>query len=1433
MKRFFIVVLLSVLWGVSGVEIVNKNGIFVLSNSRLTVEISPVHGGRVIRFYDKKTKMELTVAPANGQVVMDSGLFVDRVWPAKGETQARHYENTAYEVVQFKADKKRGELQLRCQSRPLDIEKTYILNENERTLRVRYALSNPADQAFTGRFWVNNVVTPDGDTWKINFPEGHYSDDLSKPGPVKQPVIVYNKNTPAGGNHWSVSPRKDYAAVSGRRSGAAIVASFEFLECFYSCIPSRKGFPPTLEWMTSNLYIKPLSVGKADAVNHPELEDPLQDYIVRFEATVSAFDKIDFASYRPLAKGRKNTKFRQVLSGDKVYNEFPYPSVPWFSEQKECPKVLIFTDYMNSAQAFDFFRRFRCEAEVAEGWRGGILIPDTQYCGYSVPEPKQFAIKALQNNPELIIIPNMQNNTFPAEVKKLLIDRVKAGAVAISITDENRFTDLFSGKGKKVPSHVFRGLPLNVTVTEHPVGKGKVFYVPFRLYLNYRPWSQPWVFLPAPAPELADPEPYYAFYCRLFRYALNYTSPAEILRADVRENQIEAVIRSQKSASAELNGKKISLQSGENKVVLPFTREKLNGSYNVPLLLKVNGFSADLFIPRYEVKQNPHFRSFAPVRYAHENEMPVAGNFEVAGSGNVRIVLRDAADRVLGLYEKNNVSGKGHFSIKPQLDGINSYCTLTAELYGKNGLVERQKKVVSRRTPDHSRLRFVLWHSSFTAPADHIRNLGAMEMGFTHLMSSQVTALGTIDARHGAEAIQRAGGRYIVNTLYRFYSKNLQKGHSKFRDPCIHDPAEMKKIRAYVREIASKHTANFPVSYYSADENGLGWHEMPHDLCFNPHTLKAFRKAMQKKYGSLARLNKEWKTSFKSWDAVMPFTQKEARQKENFVPWLAHRLFMLTALDTGMSGLHAELLSVDPKAKMGHSGQGLTRVEDCWDWRVMPKFYTQSSIYARDGGGLQDLLRTRDPKYPAGNWNGYQMPLPQIRYYCWNDIVDGMFCPSYWTNNFFFRRGDNGLNEEGLHMKGVIREVKNSGADPLMTCGERVMSPFTLVYSPDSLIIAAATGATSYLDNLVYTHNFEGWTQLIRSAGFPAPQAIGDDKLSGVTAENTRCLILPMLQMMTDSQIAHVKKYVEDGGILVIDAQAGLFNEFYLQRSVNPLMKLAGVNATVAKGTVDGTLLFGDTPVHFSVTGAKAAPAGAHAEGSVSISTPRAVFHTIELGEVKRPISGAFFIRKAGKGYVIYLNVLFDRVVSKMADPVQMRSMISVFRNLFEKVEIYPVASGACGVNHSEYVHSRYRIFTVSRRGGPGEETFVYPLNDTYQLYDTLHHKYMGESDKVEYKLKAWEVGSCIAVQEKLEKPEISVLRQKDGITLKSGSNSGVWCVEIFCNGKAVKGIARNVVLDFENNEFFALGITPSGKYEVRAFNILNGEKLKWEVEYK
>ena len=96
-----------------------------------------------------------------------------------------------------------------------------------------------------------------------------------------------------------------------------------------------------------------------------------------------------------------------------------------------------------------------------------------------------------------MIIPGFIGKNIPKSFKAQLINKIKSGAVAIYISDANRFTELFPQKGgRKVPACVFAGLPVKPEVTEFKVGKGKVFFVPFRLYLNNRIWSQQRAFVP-------------------------------------------------------------------------------------------------------------------------------------------------------------------------------------------------------------------------------------------------------------------------------------------------------------------------------------------------------------------------------------------------------------------------------------------------------------------------------------------------------------------------------------------------------------------------------------------------------------------------------------------------------------------------------------------------------------------------------------------------------------------------------------------------------------------------------------------------------------------------------------------------------------------------------------------------------------------------
>ena len=1432
MKKYLFSSSLLLLLTVSAVELVNKNGLYTLENKHLSVTVSPASGGRVIRFFDKKNKEELTNNHLTSQAPTGSGLFSERLWPVKGR-QFRHYESSAYKVLNARADKSSAELSLVCKSNPLDIEKTYILRENERTLHVRYSLSNPGSTPFTGRFWVCNVITPQGEQWDIQLPEGFYSSDFRKKGKLAQPVLRHNTQAPRADNHWILEPRQDFGSVSTHgKSGAAVITPFEIVDLFYCSMPgSAAPNQPTMEWLSSVLHIKPLAVGRADAVNHPELEDPLQDYIVRFTTSITVFDKIDFRTFRPRPAVKKLTRFKPVLESGKAYTEFDSPAVPWFTGQKENPRIAAFSGYNNAAEFFEFFRRFKSNHEVLEGW--GMLGPgDVSYCGYNLPAPVPFAEKILNGKIDLLIMPGFIGKNLPANFKKQLINKIKSGTVAVYISDANRFTELFPKKGgRKVPACVFAGLPVKPEVTEFKVGKGKVFFVPFRLYLNNRFWSQHRTFLPVPDETKADDEYYFAMYAKLFRYALGYKSPAVILSAKRQNNSFLLEVKSDKNTSAAINGKKYQLKRGINKIVFPFKAETLNGKHNFDLLLDVEGARSDIFVASYEVKQTPYLKSFAPAKYAHESAESVKGTAEISGKGNIKVKLQDAEGRTLAVFSKKNVSGKVAFALKPQLFGVNALCTLSVELDNGKNVVEKRACFVSSRTPDNSRLRFLLWHNSNSSPAGKIRHRMTREMGFTHLLGSQGHATGPLDAKVGAELIQQTGARYVVNTLYRFFQRNIAK-EKKLHDPCLRDPAGLAKIRKQVREISAKHKDFFPVLYTSADENSLGWHDVAHDYCHSPFCLAAFRKEMKKKYKNLSLLNNIWKTSFKTWESVTPRTLAQSHKAGNYASFIAHRNFMFGALDNGVGTVLDELRKQDRKARLSHSGQGLTRFNDGWDWRIMLKHYSLSSLYATSGG-LPDFIRTVKPGYPAGNWNGYGAPLEQIRFTTWNDITDGLFAPAYWYDPYFYRRGDNLLNAAGLHMKKLIAEINSSGADPLMTTGRREKSPFTIVYSPSSLIAAAATANSSAINPGVYSGNLVGWSRMLRSAGFPAPQMIGDDMLASVNAKNTPALILPLFQQMSSTQTKHILQYVKDGGVLVIDAQAGIMNDLYAFNKENALLKAAGVKVPLAKGASAGTVLFGTSPLRVIPTGAEAESTGAKALGSVTVASPGSNWHSIELGEVRRTISTAFFINSYGKGKILYINGLLHAIPAALNDPALANPLIDSFRKYFAAAGISPRSSGGADINFSEYVCGRYRTLTVTRRGGNGTVKFTLPLEKSSFVYDVLNHKYLGKTSEITLDLKAWQVEMLVMTQEKAAAPSLTANKNDRGITVSSASNSGIWSAKLFRNGKELKSLKQNVILDKNNNVSFDFGISPDGECQVQLVNILNGKTFNCKVNFK
>jgi len=61
---------------------------------------------------------------------------------------------------------------------------------------------------------------------------------------------------------------------------------------------------------------------------------------------------------------------------------------------------------------------------------------------------------------------------------------------------------------------------------------------------------------------------------------------------------------------------------------------------------------------------------------------------------------------------------------------------------------------------------------------------------------------------------------------------------------------------------------------------------------FHPDSLAHFRVWLKERYVTLDALNKEWDTEFATWDAVMPMTALEVKERADHAPWADHRQFM-------------------------------------------------------------------------------------------------------------------------------------------------------------------------------------------------------------------------------------------------------------------------------------------------------------------------------------------------------------------------------------------------------------------------------------------------------------------------------------------------------------------------------------------------------------
>jgi hypothetical protein len=208
--------------------------------------------------------------------------MLDRFW---GDRQIRSFETSVYAMEIVDETPARAAVVLTGEANGLRVRKTLSLQRGVSSVDVGYEITNQGDADYTGRFWIANALFPgDAESVRIFYPFGgltsEYRDLRGAPG---VPILSYTPGQkPAEGNNFVNDPANAWAAVSSSAGlGGGFDIPYAFLERFYSYLPQPGGGTPvpTVEWWTRPLLLRPIARGRAEAAQHPELEDPLAGYV--------------------------------------------------------------------------------------------------------------------------------------------------------------------------------------------------------------------------------------------------------------------------------------------------------------------------------------------------------------------------------------------------------------------------------------------------------------------------------------------------------------------------------------------------------------------------------------------------------------------------------------------------------------------------------------------------------------------------------------------------------------------------------------------------------------------------------------------------------------------------------------------------------------------------------------------------------------------------------------------------------------------------------------------------------------------------------------------------------------------------------------------------------------------------------------------------
>ncbi|MBF0244527.1 MAG: beta-galactosidase trimerization domain-containing protein [Planctomycetes bacterium] len=383
---------------------------------------------------------------------------------------------------------------------------------------------------------------------------------------------------------------------------------------------------------------------------------------------------------------------------------------------------------------------------------------------------------------------------------------------------------------------------------------------------------------------------------------------------------------------------------------------------------------------------------------------------------------------------------------------------------------------------------------------------------------------------------------HVAGSMGSALGFDWQQGERLVRKVSFSDPDYLKTERTELLiQARLAHRYGVPV-FILAGEPSLGTWEcgFHNQFDWSPASLANFRgEWLKNTYGGIEALNREWDTSYSSFDAVEPAVESEIKDKDNLAPWQDFRAHMNHEVAKLYRVLRGALTSCNSDAYMGVEGVSDGHPYSGFDWWEMSDAVDWSNHYNYS----LTMRRSLTPRSKLCKYENWLWPYHLFWDIAWNDFFDGSTMHRYWQHNILINP-DYTLNEKHVRPIREIIATFKSGVGKLMLDTTRQDKDLVIHYSQPSIHVAKLMSNWHNEVNKgieFYRNNRNSLEQAFFDAGQdPSYLAYAQIEQGLLKQRKPQVLVLPMSIALSEKEVKEIEQFVSDGGVLVGDVCCAL-----------------------------------------------------------------------------------------------------------------------------------------------------------------------------------------------------------------------------------------------------------------------------------------------------